>query len=249
MIPPVIPHPEARYRIVYHGTTAAAAKAIQRMGQLCSAGEPHVYVSTDPHPAGYGDGTVVCLLVREDRLRLDDEFPSGRRDFAIATRRPGGCAKVNVVGVNVDLGFAESRDGHRSGLPVRLEIAHNTESAGYHGTRFQQHIEPAGMYVTEAGDYKPDLPQVQYGIATVRCPLVMHTNTGSGGLYDKYSWKQRLVDAFGGPQSPVQKRQARRRGRVLADKIKAAGFDAILTVGRHGHLLECVLLAPDVTWY
>ena len=65
---------------LYHGTTNEAAKKIIQDKKLLSAGEPDVYMTTDPM-AGYGDGTVVQLNIDPKHLFLDDEFPSGRVDF------------------------------------------------------------------------------------------------------------------------------------------------------------------------
>lgn len=91
---------------VYHGTTRRRGREIERSGRLRSAGEPHVYVTTDPGGGtyseggtGYGDGTVVELMVPSAALILDDEFPSGRKDYRIAVGRPGGSYPVTVVGV------------------------------------------------------------------------------------------------------------------------------------------------------
>jgi hypothetical protein len=47
---------------LYHGTTNEAAKKIIQDKKLLSAGEPDVYMTTDPM-AGYGDGTVVQLNI------------------------------------------------------------------------------------------------------------------------------------------------------------------------------------------
>ena len=65
---------------LYHGTTNESAKKIIQDKKLLSAGEPDVYMTTDPM-AGYGDGTVVQLNIDPKHLFLDDEFPSGRVDF------------------------------------------------------------------------------------------------------------------------------------------------------------------------
>ena len=69
---------------LYQGTTADAADQILKTGILRSAAEPTVYLTTAvTADTGYGDGTVVAIDVRPDMLRLDDEFPDGRADFAI----------------------------------------------------------------------------------------------------------------------------------------------------------------------
>jgi hypothetical protein len=81
---------------VYHHTSAANADKIKATGKLKSAGEPHVYVTTEPGAnTGYGD-TVVPIKVNPDDLELDDEFPGGRKDFKISVGRPGGEVKVGL---------------------------------------------------------------------------------------------------------------------------------------------------------
>lgn len=81
---------------VYHHTTAANAAKIKETGELKSAGEPHVYVTTEKKPdTGYGD-TAVPIRVDPNTLDLDDEFPGGRKDFKIALDKPGGVVEVKV---------------------------------------------------------------------------------------------------------------------------------------------------------
>jgi hypothetical protein len=81
---------------VYHHTSAANADKIKATGKLKSAGEPHVYVTTEPGAnTGYGD-TVVPIKVNPDDLELDDEFPGGRKDFKMSVGRPGGEVKVGI---------------------------------------------------------------------------------------------------------------------------------------------------------
>ena len=65
---------------MYHGTTKDAAQRIIQERKLLSAGEPDVYMTTDPM-AGYGDGTTVKFNIDPKHINLDDEFPSGRVDF------------------------------------------------------------------------------------------------------------------------------------------------------------------------
>jgi hypothetical protein len=100
---------------VYHGTTKQGAEGIGKTGKLKSAGEPDVYVTTDPSGGaygpgekGYGDGTVIALRVDPALLILDDEFPDGRKDFRIDTGKPGGSAPVALAHTREDL-LAEAR--------------------------------------------------------------------------------------------------------------------------------------------
>lgn len=74
---------------VYHHTNPKAAKQIAETGRLRSAGESDVYVTSwDKPDTGYGEA-VVPIQVDPSVLRLDDEFPSGRMDFAIPVGKSG----------------------------------------------------------------------------------------------------------------------------------------------------------------
>ena len=82
---------------VYHHTSPAKLKEILATGVLRSAGEPHVYVTTEKRPiTGYGSA-VVRLIVPESVLELDDEFPDGRIDYRIDVGRPGGVLRFKPV--------------------------------------------------------------------------------------------------------------------------------------------------------
>ena len=81
---------------LFHHTNKAAAEQIAKSGQLKSAGEPSVYLTTQKAPdTGYGD-VVVPVRVKPSMLNLDDEFPSGRMDFSIDTGKPKGSVPVTV---------------------------------------------------------------------------------------------------------------------------------------------------------
>ena len=81
---------------VYHHTTRRAAEQIKATGELRSAGEPDVYVTTRAiTDTGYGD-TAVAIRVEPTRLSLDDEFPNGRRDFRLSVGKPRGSIRVKV---------------------------------------------------------------------------------------------------------------------------------------------------------
>ncbi len=81
---------------VYHHTNRRAAESIRATGQLRSAGEPDVYVTTRAiADTGYGD-TAVAIRVEPSRLILDDEFPNGRRDFRLNVGEPRGSIQVKV---------------------------------------------------------------------------------------------------------------------------------------------------------
>lgn len=81
---------------VFHHTNRRAAESIKATGQLRSAGEPDVYVTTRAiTDTGYGD-TAVAIRVEPSRLSLDDEFPNGRRDFRLSVGKPRGSIQVKV---------------------------------------------------------------------------------------------------------------------------------------------------------
>ena len=81
---------------VYHHTNRRAAEQIRATGQLRSAGEPDVYVTTRAiTDTGYGD-TAVAIRVEPSRLSLDDEFPNGRTYFRLSVGKPRGSIRVKV---------------------------------------------------------------------------------------------------------------------------------------------------------
>ena len=80
---------------VYHHTSKKNAEEISKTGKLKSAGEPDVYVTTQKSPdTGYGD-TSIEIRIDPSKLILDDEFPSGRKDYRINTEKQSG--KVSVT--------------------------------------------------------------------------------------------------------------------------------------------------------
>ena len=81
---------------VYHHTSRRNAERIRATGELRSAAEPDVYVTTRAiTDTGYGD-TAVTIRVEPSRLSLDDEFPNGRRDYRLSVGKPRGSIRVNV---------------------------------------------------------------------------------------------------------------------------------------------------------
>jgi len=82
---------------VYHHTNKRAAESIRESGELRSAGEPDVYVTTQDTPdTGYGD-TAVPIRIDPSKLSLDDMFPNGRKDFSLNIGKPGGSIPVDVI--------------------------------------------------------------------------------------------------------------------------------------------------------
>ena len=81
---------------VYHHTNRRAAERIRATGELRSAGEPDVYVTTRAiTDTGYGD-TAVAIRIDPSRLSLDDEFPNGRKDYRLSVGKPRGSIQVDV---------------------------------------------------------------------------------------------------------------------------------------------------------
>ena len=81
---------------VYHHTDRKSAEQIKGTGELRSAGEPDVYVTTRAiTDTGYGN-TAVAIRVDPSRLSLDDEFPNGRRDFRLSVGTPKGSIRIKV---------------------------------------------------------------------------------------------------------------------------------------------------------
>lgn len=82
---------------VYHHTSAANAEEIRRTGKLQSAGEPDLYFTTTADTnTGYGD-TAIPFRVKPERLLLDDEFPDGRKDFRVETKRADKARRVRFL--------------------------------------------------------------------------------------------------------------------------------------------------------
>ena len=120
---------------VYHHTNKQAADSIRKSGELRSAGEPDVYVTTrNVADTGYGD-TSVGLRVDPTRLSLDDEFPNGRRDFRLSVGKPRGSIRVDVIDLaeqskifsqqQIPSGFDDARGGFD---PKTLTAFLNTEA-------------------------------------------------------------------------------------------------------------------------
>ena len=107
----------------------------------------------------------------------------------------------------------------KTGESVTFPSAHNTQGADYHGSRFQQDIEVAGKYVTIKSPSATELPNLEYKDITFKNPLVLRLNTGEGSTYDENSWKAALNKKYG------------KKGKELAEALKADGFDGIVTVG------------------
>lgn len=137
-----------------------------------------------------------------------------------------------------------------TGVPVTFRFLHNTERAPYLFEQFQQHLEPAGLYVVH--DTLPvaqALPGWVKGPASVKHPLVVVHNTKGDLGYDVHSWKARLHGLFGSGEEPQDRSEkaARERGDQLRQELLKAGYDAVVTVqtGKYPATSEIVLLDPE----
>lgn len=106
----------------------------------------------------------------------------------------------------------------QTGQPVRFSYYRRPSGAAERhnfGARFGQDIEPAGRYMLhwQEGPGGGALPGMETGVVTFDNPLVLHNL-----YYGPEGWKQRLVDAFGA------------KGKALSKKLRAAGYDGIVTV-------------------
>jgi hypothetical protein len=118
----------------------------------------------------------------------------------------------------------------QTGIPVTFEFMRKTEKAPHMGTRFGQHIEPAGRYMLHNTSHiTPEQKQRmseagwEFGTITFNNPLVIELSSDrdkSGlpqNIYGEKGWKQRLADHY----------QA--VGRNLTNRLKKDGHDGIVT--------------------
>jgi hypothetical protein len=105
----------------------------------------------------------------------------------------------------------------KTGVPVCFVYVKNTETAPYFGSRFQQHIEPAGRYIIHNPD-PGDLPRGWVrGHICFQKPLVLAFNENDDPTYDAFSWKVALVREF------------RVAGRKLSLALLKQGYDGVVT--------------------
>jgi hypothetical protein len=119
-----------------------------------------------------------------------------------------------------------------TGRPVTFRFVRSTEKAPYFGSRFQQDIEPAGVYLVHNPTPGDLPPRWVAGTATFEYPMVVLFNAADRfGGYDEDSWKAHLHDEYG------------KTGRALSTAVLKDGYDAIVTVG-DGYTKEIVALRP-----
>lgn len=174
----------------------------------------------------------MVALARASVLHASRTEPGSRRpDFSRGTTEPMASRK-DVVGNNEAHPADDETRGAipKTGEPVTLYYNRNTESAkgmAPAGMDFGQKIEPTGEYmnVERSVELKAPTEKWEAGRITFKNPLVLeHKSTDSDG------WKRDLSKMFGG-----------KTGARLADAIKQAGHDGILTYDKDG-LSEAVNL-------
>ena len=124
-----------------------------------------------------------------------------------------------------------------TGRPVTFPFIRNTEKAPRRlrglPDRFQQGIEPAGVYLLVGSGHVP--PGWVTGTVTSRKPLVLLLNSAESpdSIYDDASWKAVLHRAF------------KAKGKALSAKLMRLGYDLIVTVSQ-GETREVVALDPAI---
>lgn len=120
----------------------------------------------------------------------------------------------------------------QTGTPVTFPFFRHLEKAPYLGSRFQQDIEPAGMYMVF-----DSLPNDDKGSKFLQGkmhfdnPLVIPFNLEPGHGYDGNSWKALLVKKY------------KKKGKTLSKILLNLGFDGIVTVDlKHKATSEIVKL-------
>ena len=106
-----------------------------------------------------------------------------------------------------------------TGKSVEVRFIRNTIKSPNMGERFQQHIEPAGRYMTHVPNAKNLPPNMEAGTVRFKNPLVIESNPDPDRHYDENSWKVQLSREFGG-----------KKGKALSRAVAAAGYDGIITV-------------------
>lgn len=117
-----------------------------------------------------------------------------------------------------------------TGKPVRFRFIRGTEKAPRYGARFGQDIEPAGRYLVHNPNPGQLPPRMEKGTIAFRNPIVLQLST-DGNTYGPNGWKAQLQRAF----------KAKRK--ALTCKLRAAGYDGIVTCDKYG-TSEIVDLRP-----
>lgn len=157
-----------------------------------------------------------------DIFRAIDEFFEGPK------KMPGRRTRKKKASKEKDLGHGSFQDDlvdFRTGEPVDFPYVRMVQDTPFMGETFQQHIDPAGRYMSynETGEETPlesDRIKATYGEASFSNPLVLWFNTGEEFGYNEHSWKARLHDHYG------------KAGKALSKAIIKDGYDGIITIRR-----------------
>ena len=109
----------------------------------------------------------------------------------------------------------------KTGTPVTFPFLRHLQKAPNFGSRFQQDIEPAGVYMIHDTDPNPELNEIEYhkGQMHFDNPLVIELNTlPSGRIYNEHSWKALLFKKYN------------KKGKSLSKVLLDEGYDGIVTV-------------------
>ena len=174
---------------VYHHTDRKSASRIESTGELRSAGEPDVYVSTRAiADTGYGD-TAVAIRVEPSRLSLDDEFPDGRRDFRLSVGKPGGSVRVKVGEYSQQPEvFRQSGDG------TSPEIDTRGKGEFYHGSATEIELFEGGEFSTDQNIYGPGFYATD-DLVTAGKYQKKNRKSDKPKLSD-YTWKENPEEAY-----------------------------------------------------
>jgi hypothetical protein len=128
--------------------------------------------------------------------------------------------------------------GHlfQTGKEVTIPAIRHEAKAQYYGSRFQQDIEPAGLYFQFDSDPNPNPPEgiTKFKI-TLKNPLLLLWNSKDGG-YDENSWKAFLFNKY------------KKKGKSLSSALMKDGYDSVVTIDRKYNVTsEIVKLASKMT--
>lgn len=220
---------DGRVRL-YHRTSAIDAEQIRETGSMTGA-EDGLFFSTkrDGGQASEFGDAVIEMAVPLEELQLDDAFGDEAHvrvplEFAgevldVSAWLQQGRRRLNQAGIQ-----ATAPADAETGKPMLVYFARNTSSSKGMtpaGMDFGQKIEPAGEYmvIQDSDMSEQGGDGWQYGTITFRNPLVLeHKSTNSTG------WKKDLSEMFGG-----------KTGKALANAVKKAGYDGIVTRDNYGY--------------
>ena len=182
--PETVVNPDGTFRL-YHGTTPESAAAIRAEGVMRGK-EDGVFYTNDPEAAKEFGDEVVAVDVDPKKLELDDEFPSGRLDYRMPTKKIGDDVKVQFPPTDHAKGAkfvrkAANRPTERelyainrvSSSPEEAQVAidrvseiRSKISIGESKEKFKD-FEVTGGEFDEDGKFNPKVKQISYGYEVV----------------------------------------------------------------------------------